>query len=228
MDTRTILTSPPVLSCDVCARRLLRGEHHEVFLHGGQRRIVCELCFPRAVHAGWLRERELERLAPSEPLARPTGGILQRLRRAGQRRAQAPPRAAAPPQEPAAVREPTFVAEPEAPEAPRMALGGPGLIEAGAEVFNQSGFPRRVRGLARSLGEPRVSIRLAEHLDTAVRIVIAWELCWYRYEIDLAQAQPSPVALEQGNELSQLAREEREWNALLDEEGLIAVAAAAR
>ena len=27
-----------------------------MFLHGGQRRMVCELCTPRAAHEGWIRE----------------------------------------------------------------------------------------------------------------------------------------------------------------------------
>jgi hypothetical protein len=41
---KAITTSHAVVSCDVCGRTLLRGEHADVFLHGGQRRMVCELC----------------------------------------------------------------------------------------------------------------------------------------------------------------------------------------
>ena len=40
-------------------------------------------------------------------------------------------------------------------------------------------------GVARSLGAPVVNVRSAEHLASVVTIVIAWELCWYRFEVDL-------------------------------------------
>ena len=56
MTRKAITTSHAVVSCDVCGRTLLRGEHADVFLHGGQRRMVCELCTPRAAHEGWIRE----------------------------------------------------------------------------------------------------------------------------------------------------------------------------
>ncbi len=53
---KSISTNGPVVACDVCGRTLLRGEHADVFLHGGVRRTVCELCTPRAAHEGWIRE----------------------------------------------------------------------------------------------------------------------------------------------------------------------------
>jgi hypothetical protein len=53
---KSISTNPAVVTCDVCGRTLLRGEHHDVFISGGQRRSVCELCTGRAVHEGWIRE----------------------------------------------------------------------------------------------------------------------------------------------------------------------------
>src|SRR6478735_2579925 len=56
MTTRTIVTSQPDVACDVCERRLLRGEHAEVFLADGRPRMVCELCAPRAAHEGRLRQ----------------------------------------------------------------------------------------------------------------------------------------------------------------------------
>ena len=42
--------------CAICQRTILRGESPDVFLHGGRRAVVCELCVPRAVHEGWIRE----------------------------------------------------------------------------------------------------------------------------------------------------------------------------
>src|SRR4051794_41379269 len=53
---KSIQTNGPVISCDVCGRTLLRGERWDVFLHGGSRRMVCELCTARAAHEGWIRE----------------------------------------------------------------------------------------------------------------------------------------------------------------------------
>jgi hypothetical protein len=53
---KTISTNGPVVACDVCGRTLLRGEHGDVFLHAGVRRMVCELCTARAAHEGWIRE----------------------------------------------------------------------------------------------------------------------------------------------------------------------------
>ncbi|MGD1056644.1 MAG: hypothetical protein ABR992_04440, partial [Solirubrobacteraceae bacterium] len=58
MATRTIVTSQPDVECEVCERRLLRGEQPDVFLAAGRRRIVCELCAPRAAHEGWMRETD--------------------------------------------------------------------------------------------------------------------------------------------------------------------------
>ena len=102
MATRTIVTSHPELPCDVCGRRLLRGERPDVFLAGGGRRLtVCELCTPRAAHEGWRRESahaEDLGLSPARPRrARNLLGRLRQLREpAGGGEATAPP-AEAPP-----------------------------------------------------------------------------------------------------------------------------------
>src|SRR3954451_7686906 len=56
MTTRQIATNQSAIVCDVCGRTLLRGENAAVFLAGGERRMVCELCTPRAAHEGWIRE----------------------------------------------------------------------------------------------------------------------------------------------------------------------------
>src|SRR3954468_11585201 len=80
MTTRTIVTSQPDVACDVCARRLLRGEQPDYFIADGQRRLVCELCAPRATHEGWLREREAAAAVTLPPM-RPRRGrsLLDRL-----------------------------------------------------------------------------------------------------------------------------------------------------
>jgi hypothetical protein len=73
MATRMIVTSQPDVACDVCGRRLLRGEQPDMFLASGRRRMVCELCAPRASAEGWLRETEQARTLSLSP-ARPRQG----------------------------------------------------------------------------------------------------------------------------------------------------------
>ena len=75
----------------------------------------------------------------------------------------------------------------------------------GGRRFNASEYPRRVAGVTRSLGEPAVSVVPAEHLVEAVRIIVAWELCWYRYEVDPGEAPVCAQAVGQGTELDQLS-----------------------
>ncbi len=274
MATRTILTSQPVLSCDICERRLLRGEHHDVFIEAGERRTVCELCAPRAAHEGWLRERDIDAETDARPRQRPARGLLERLRRglgAGQRQARTQPvrrsasEALGTPAEPARAfagfspaelapePDPLSVADADllaVADADLLAVADAELLAAGAsatlpateehepllapgsdlilravQAFNDSELPRRVRGLARSLGEPAVCVRPAEHVHTAVRVVVAWELCWYRYEIDFGEDEPSVRALAQGTQLAELEREERSWNAAPDADGTIALIA---
>src|SRR5438445_8636947 len=83
MTTRTIVTSQPPVVCDVCERRLLRGEHPELFLAAGQPRTVCELCVSRAVHHGWTRESDQPLPAPAAPRPRRGRSLFERLRAAG-------------------------------------------------------------------------------------------------------------------------------------------------
>ncbi|HWD10607.1 MAG TPA: hypothetical protein VG366_02100 [Solirubrobacteraceae bacterium] len=250
MATRTIVTSQPDVACDVCERRLLRGEHADIFLAAGRRRTVCELCAPRAAHEGWMRERDSHSLSLPPLRARRGRSFLERLRQAAR---------------PADADEPVIAAEPGAPAAPagaggsedqpydfldgygsagaapvpalpraEPADGDPGAAgesrpsshaERALEVFNASEFPRRIAGVARSLGAPEVNVRSAEHLASVVRIVVAWELSWYRYEVDLSEEPVQARVLAQGTELSELTREERAANAIVADTGALSLAA---
>jgi hypothetical protein len=58
---------------------------------------------------------------------------------------------------------------------------------------------------------------------SVVNVVVAWELCWYRYEIDLSDDVPGVRVADQGIELDELEREERQPNALADENGALAL-----
>jgi hypothetical protein len=228
MTTRSIVTSHPDLECDVCARRLLRGEQPDYFIADGRRRLVCELCAPRATHEGWLRETEAA-ADVSLPPQRPRRGrsLLDRLIQV----AKAPP----PPARGSSRRDADVAAEAErAPydlldaagteQAPAEDAPPPTYPELGVAAFNASEFPRRVAGVARSLGDPEVTVRSAEHLESIVRIVVAWELCWYRYEVDLGEQPAIPIAAGQGTELAELDRDERRPNAMATPGGTLELA----
>ena len=90
-------------------------------------------------------------------------------------------------------------------------------------IFNAGEHPRRVAGVARSLGAPGVSVRPDKDLGSLVSIVIAWELCWYRYGVDVEDPEAGARVLAQGTELSELAREERVANAVADELGALSL-----
>ncbi len=236
MTTRSIVTSHPDLACDVCARRLLRGEQPDYFIADGRRLLVCELCAPRATHEGWLRETEAAADVSLPPArARRGRGLFERLMQV----AKAP----AVPAERRSRRRGAAGAEHEeaSPDGPYDLFAGDARgagesIEAPAPsrpltyaeravlAFNESEFPRRVAGVARSLGEPVVSVRSAEHLESVVRIVVAWELSWYRYEVDLGEEPTVAQAVGQGTELSELEHGEAEGNATAAANGVLALA----
>jgi hypothetical protein len=235
MMTRSIVTSQPDVACDVCARRLLRGEQPDFFIADGRRRLVCELCAPRATHEGWLRETEAAAevsLPPSRPrrgrslfdrlvqVAKPPGAASERAARRRDAGRESPYDLLGEEAEPteAALRD--AGAEAGAAETAEP----PTYLDLAVAAFNASEYPRRIAGVARSLGEPVISVRSAEHLESIVRIVVAWELSWYRYEVDTGEQPTVAEAVGQGTELSELAREECEGNALASESGMIALA----
>jgi hypothetical protein len=247
MATRMIVTSQPDVACDVCGRRLLRGEQPDVFLASGRRRMVCELCAPRASAEGWLRETEDRSV--SLPPARPRRGrnLLDRLRQPRERQGRGV--------------EGEFLAMPETSIAGYDFLDGAAVeadssVPAGAQsgpvpatpfvdvtapveeplsdgdaralralgVFNAGEHPRRIAGVARSLGEPSISVRPAvESGETVVAIVVAWELSWYRYEVDLADEVSGASVVAQGTELSELAAEDRLANGVAAIDGSLSL-----
>jgi hypothetical protein len=92
------------------------------------------------------------------------------------------------------------------------------------DVFNTSPHPRRVAGVSRSLGTPAITVLLSETEGAIVTVVVAWELCWYRYEVDLADEASGVRVLAQGAELSELSDAERLPNAAADERGVLVLA----
>jgi hypothetical protein len=241
MATRLIVTSQPDVACDVCERRLLRGELPDVFLAGGQRRTVCELCAPRAAHEGWLREADRHSVSLPPSRSRRGRNLFDRLR---SQRAPVADRSRedfvgeglgiAPQIEQPQIESYDFLqaiaVTPESSSAqsspaengelPAMTAGEV-KVERALSVFNAGEHPRRVAGVARSLGEPSVAVRPLADSGSVVSILVAWELSWYRYEVDLGDEAAGALVSAQGTELAELAEEDRLVNAIADEHGTL-------
>jgi hypothetical protein len=78
-----------------------------------------------------------------------------------------------------------------------------------------------VAGVARSLGEPDVSVRTSDVEPSVVSLFVMWELSWYRFEVDLSDEAGGARRVAQGAELSELDDHERIVNATADARGLI-------
>jgi hypothetical protein len=224
MPPKAIRPDTEVVSCAVCGRRLLQGERPETYLAGGSRRMVCELCTVRANHHGWIREAGGPQLGHQGTRREERRPRFPRLR--GRRDRDAARPAPEPAPGPAAGAE--EAEPPEGPRQPRHVHAVPTSDELKAtralELFNASEHPRTVAGVARSLGHASVSIRPHRDQPSVVSIVVAWELCWYRYEVDLAGGLHGVREVQQGYELSELAPEDQSPNAAADERGALALA----
>jgi hypothetical protein len=230
------------VSCDVCGRTILKGERTEAYLApGGHRNLVCELCFVRAEHAGWIRESAADQMPTraGRPQERRLGLGRLRRRRDGlvngrderpeplvpdrerpdaaddgsatpfDAQTEPPPRRREPPQDPRHVRAVPTTAEVK--------------VERALELFNGSEHQRTVAGLTRTLGFPWATAIPDGAAPSAVTVVVAWELSWYRYRIDLGDTA-DPVALqEKGDEIADIDEALRRWNAGLDEDGRLVV-----
>ena len=81
-------------------------------------------------------------------------------------------------------------------------------------------------GLIRSLGAPWVSVGAAAGSPSEVRITVAWELSWYQWGVDLADAIRPVYQLDKGSEIGQLDGSARQWNARVGDGGQILLGAA--
>lgn len=244
------------VTCDVCGRTILKGEHTEPFLaQAGEGHTVCELCFARADAAGWVREDAHGDVPVRAPRPEERRPLLGRLRRrpaepepepepaaeaqpAPEPQPQPEPHAAPEPaEEPAYDEEPAPVPAPRPRTRPRAKIQDPrhvrgvpstaeAKVERALEMFNASEHQRTIAGLARSLGAPWAAALPDLAAPSAVDLVVAWELSWYRFRIELADAS-DPVGLaEKGDELDDIDEALREWNAGLDAEGRLVIGVA--
>ena len=85
-------------------------------------------------------------------------------------------------------------------------------LEDAVDRFNESGSPRTVAGLMRTLGRPRVSIGAAAGSPDEVRITVAWELTWYQWGVDTGDASRPVFELGRGGELAELDGSAQVWN----------------
>ena len=255
MTVRQISTAREPSFCAVCERNLLRGEEYSGFLHGGQRKIVCELCTQRATQLGWIRE--------SGDTAPATGriGWIRRSPgrtiggRRGKRNEPAEADLLVPPEAEQLVEhsgeegdlldaqatQPIELeqrSEFELPPKPELAVNERAVRAVpthadmkGAraiEVFNVGPHPRTVASLARTLGAPVVSVRPSAKEGSIVSVVVAWELSWYAYEIDLADEGAGARLIDQGAELDELDDADRSPNAVADSRGMLHTAVEAQ
>jgi len=231
------------ISCEVCGRTILKGERTEAYLApGGQRHTVCELCFVRAEHEGWIRESAHGQAPARGPRPQERRPIFGRLRRRApepvngtptEEPQEAPDFEATEGELPASNGDPAppwARRERERPQNPRHVRAVPTTAEVKLEralaLFNGSAHQRTVAGLVRSLGEPWVTAIPDPDAPSAVTVIVAWELSWYRYRVDLGDAD-EPVALQaKGDELDDIDESLRDWNAALDAGGQLVIGVA--
>jgi hypothetical protein len=99
-------------------------------------------------------------------------------------------------------------------------------VERALELFNRSVHVRTIGGLARTLGEPWVSAAPLADAPAEVSIVVAWELSWYRFRVDLGDADDPVTLVNKGQELDELDESMRDWNATAQADGRLAVGVA--
>jgi hypothetical protein len=236
---KELKTDEEPVACDICGRTILKGERTEPFLApGGRRKRVCELCIPRADHEGWIRESAQNDIPATRARPQQRRSFVGRLRGMLDSDAEtaSEPIEEEPPvfddEQPAPARdrdrerererEPRRTSRRDARHIRAVPTTREVKVERALELFNGSDHPRTIGGIARTLGPPWVHASPDTTAPSEVTIVVAWELSWYRYRVDLGDADEPILLLEKGDELTELEEPLREWNAVADENGHLA------
>jgi hypothetical protein len=183
--------------CAVCHRTLLMGERSFRFTPGGEDWVdVCALCTDQADEHGWIKEG-----SPTTPLVADTARRRRRFPGLG-------------------LIEQHRKVEPEhvMPEPMLRRLSGTeqAQVEA-ADLFNDSAYRRTIAGIAKSLGEARVSFLPLSGVNPEV-VTVAWDISWYQYRVVFESGQPVRLA-ERGYELDELDDRFKDWNGHLGPDG---------
>ena len=237
------------VACDVCGRTILKGERTETFLSpDGRRHQVCDLCYARAEHHGWIRESTAGDLPERPARPEPRRSLFGRLGKKRRPESVAEPQGrqaeqeaftgstggnggngAEPGEYDTGEEQPADAPAPERqrprtrPKDPRHVRALPATPEARVEraldLFNSTDHRRTVAGLARTLGPAWVAAIPDAVQPSTVDVVVAWELSWYRFRVDLGDAADPVTLVENGEELDQIDENLREWNATVDADG---------
>jgi hypothetical protein len=174
------------------------GERSFRFTPGGEDWVdVCALCTDTADEHGWIKEG-----SPTTPLVPDPSRRRRRFPGLGlieqHRRVEADP----------VVSEPILR---------RLSATEQAMVEA-AELFNDSAYRRTIAGIAKSLGEARVSFQPLSGTNPEVVVSVAWDISWYQYRVVFESAQPVRLA-ERGYELDELDDRFKDWNGHLGPDG---------
>ncbi len=185
-------------TCAVCHRTLLLGERVARYTPGDDQWVdVCALCTDTANEHGWIREG-----TPTTPIVEDSHRRRRRFAGFG------------------------TLFEPRRPD-PQPVVSQPVLrrlspeeqaLVGVAEIFNESPHSRTIAGIAKSLGQPRVSMVPLSATSQEIVITIAWEISWYQYRVISESSQPVRLA-ERGQDPTEIGEKYRAWNAHLDGNG---------
>jgi hypothetical protein len=185
--------------CAVCHRTLLLGERAGRYSTGGSDWVdVCALCTEVANEHGWIKEG-----SPTTPLVTDAPRRRRRFPRLNLNEVRR--------------HEP----DPHVPEPMLRRLSPPeqAMVEA-AELFNATPYRRTVAGIAKSLGDARVSLVPLSGVNPEVVLTVAWDISWYQYRVVVDSGQPVRLA-ERGYELDELDDRFKAWNGYLESDGSV-------
>lgn len=99
--------------------------------------------------------------------------------------------------------------------------GAEAKVERALEIFNASEYRRTVAGLVRTLGEPWVTALPRLEATGEVAVVVAWELSWYQYRVDLGDSDEPVTLVRKGQEIDELDAPLRQWNSSAGPDGAL-------